>query len=163
MPGEAFPDEALSSETLPTTALRAAPQRITRQRLFCNASLGIAFVLSCAPATRYEQPSALRGYEILITRRDSLGQGLAEGLRRRGFTVRQHIRGGSRATAYLLAFTFRETEPPALTWLVVRLADTRTGAIVAAVSAPLDSLGATTPDYVRAIVDSLAATPPTPP
>ena len=117
-------------------------------------------VWSCAPATRYEQPAALRGYDILITRRDSLGQGLAEGLRRRGFTVRQHVRGGSRPTAYLLAFTFRETEPPALLWILVRLADTRTGAIVAAVSAPLDSLGATTPDYVRAIVDSLAAAPP---
>ena len=123
------------------------------------AFVGNAFISSCAPATRYEQPAALRGYEILITRRDSLGQGLAEGLRRRGFTVRQHVRGGSRPTAYLLAFTFRETEPPALLWILVRLADTRTGAIVAAVSAPLDSLGATTLDHARAIVDSLAASP----
>ncbi len=118
-----------------------------------------ASILACAPPTRYEQPSALRGYEILITRRDSLGQGIAEGLRRRGFTVRRHVRGGSRPTAYLLVFTFREAEPTALTWLHVRLADTRTGAIVAAVSAPLDSLGATTPDYARAIVDSLVASP----
>jgi len=45
---------------------------------------GSAVALGCAPPTRYEQPSALRGYEILITRRDSLGQGIAEGLRRRG-------------------------------------------------------------------------------
>ena len=119
-----------------------------------------ASILACAPPTRYEQPSALRGYEILITRRDSLGQGIAEGLRRRGFTVRRHVRGGSRPTVYLLVFTFREAEPPALTWLHVRLADTRTGAIVAAVSAPLDSLGATTPEQARAIVDSLAAAPP---
>jgi hypothetical protein len=116
-------------------------------------------VFACAPASRYEQPSALRGYEILITRRDSLGQGIAEGLRRRGFTVRRQVRGGSRPTAYLLTFTFQEADPPTLTWLHVRLADTRTGTIVAAVSAPLDSLGATTPDRARAIVDSLAATP----
>jgi hypothetical protein len=116
-------------------------------------------VFGCAPPSRYQQPSALRGYEILITRRDSLGQGIAEGLRRRGFTVRRDVRGGSRPTAFLLAFTFREAEPPAVTWLHVRLADTRTGAIVAAVSAPLDSLGATTTDHVRAIVDSLAASP----
>jgi len=116
-------------------------------------------VLACAPATRYEEPSALRGYEILITRRDSLGQGVAEGLRHRGFTVRREVRGGSRPTAYLLTFTFQEAEPPALTWLHVRLADTRTGTIVAAVSAPLDSLGATTQDRARAIVDSLAAAP----
>jgi len=135
-------------------------QRSVVQRSVVACVVASYVVVGCAPATRYEQPSALRGYEILITRRDSLGQGLAEGLRRRGFTVRQHVRGGSRPTAYLLAFTFRETEPPALTWLLVRLADTRTGAIVAAVSAPLDSLGATTPDHVRAIVDSLAAAPP---
>jgi len=115
--------------------------------------------IACAPATRYEQPSALQGYEILIMRRDSLGQGIAEGLRRRGFTVRRQVRGGSRPTAYLLAFTFRDAEPPAVAWLYVRLADTRTGAIVAAVSAPLDSLGATTSDHARAIVDSLAASP----
>ena len=123
------------------------------------AVVGNAVVLSCAPPTRYEQPSALRGYDILITQRDSLGQGVAEGLRRRGFRVRREVRGGSRPTAYLLTFTFQEAEPPALTWLHVRLADTRTGTIVAAVSAPLDSLGATTPERAQAIVDSLAASP----
>ena len=116
-------------------------------------------VFGCAPATRYEQPSALRGYEILITDRDSLGQGIAEGLARRGFKVRRHVRGGSGPSAYLLAFTFREADTLAVTWLHVRLADTRTGTIVAAVSAPLDSLGVTTPDHARAIVDSLAAAP----
>ena len=131
------------------------------RRLLQLAVVELATLLAgCAPATRYEQPSALRGYEILITRRDSLGQGIAEGLRRRGFTVRRQVRGGSRPTAYLLVFTFREAEPPAFTWLLVRLADTRTGAIVAAVSAPLDSLGTTTPDHARAIVDSLVASPP---
>jgi len=123
------------------------------------AVVGNALAVGCALPTRYEQPAALRGYEILITRRDSLGQGIAEGLRRRGFTVRRQLRGGSRPTAYVLTFTFREAEPPAVPWLYVRLADTRTGTIVAAVSAPLDSLGATTPDKARAIVDSLAASP----
>lgn len=120
------------------------------------AVLGNALVSSCAPATRYEQPSALRGYDILITRRDSLGRELAQGLKRRGFTVRQSVRGGGRATAYLFAFIFRETDPPALSWLHVRLADTRTGVVVAAVSAPLDSLGAGAAEQARAIVDSLA-------
>jgi len=117
------------------------------------------FSLACAPPTRYEQPSALRGYEILVTSQDSLGRGIAVGLARRGFRVRTRVRGGSRPTAYLFTFTFRETEPPALTWLHVRLADTRTGAIVAGVSAPLDSLGASAADRARAIVDSLAVNP----
>jgi hypothetical protein len=157
----------MSGETLSTTALqRLTPQCHTRQRLLCNASLGLcnaslglAFLLSCAPPTRYEQPDALRGYEILVTSHDSLGRGIAQGLARRGFRVRTRVRGGSRPTAYLLAFIFRETDPPALTWLHVRLADTRTGAIVAAVSAPLDSLGASAAERARAIVDSLAANP----
>jgi hypothetical protein len=158
--GEAFRGEALSSEASSTTALqRIIPQRLTRQRLLCNAVLGFAVGLSCAPPTRYEQPDALRGYEILVTSHDSLGRGIAQGLARRGFRVRTRVRGGSRPTAYLLAFIFRETDPPALTWLHVRLADTRTGAIVAAVSAPLDSLGASAAQRARAIVDSLAANP----
>ena len=140
-----------------TTLRRYVESGPARSRLFVQLSVVASCLCSCAPSNRYEQPSALRGYEILITRRDSLGQGIAEGLRRRGFTVRRQVRGGSRPTAYVLTFTFREAEPPAVTWLHVRLADTRTGAIVAAVSAPLDSLGATTPDQARAIVDSLAA------
>ena len=120
------------------------------------AVVGNAFISSCAPATHYEAPSTLRGYEILITRQDSLGRGIADGLRHRGFTVRDHVRGGSGPTAYLFAFTFRELEPPAVTWLHVRLADTRTGEIIADVSAPVDSLGATDQDRAHAVVDSLA-------
>jgi hypothetical protein len=158
--GEALPDGALSGEALSTTALRRITRpRRTRQRLFRTASLGIAFVSSCAPATRYQAPDALRGYEILVTGQDSLDRSIAQGLVRRGFRVRTRVRGGGRATAYLFTFLFRETEPPALTWLHVRLADTRTGEIVAAVSVPLDSLGASAPERARAIVDSLAANP----
>ncbi|HEX4575284.1 MAG TPA: hypothetical protein VH158_09145, partial [Gemmatimonadales bacterium] len=97
---------------------------------------------ACAPATRYESPSALRGYDILIARSDSLGRALAQGLRAKGFRVRDHVTGGSRPSAYLLAFTFQETDPPGLLWLHVELADTRTGVIVASVAAPFDSLGA---------------------
>ena len=144
----------------PRAAIRLVQRSVVQRSVALCVVASCHGVIACAPATRYEQPSTLRGYEILIARRDSLGQGIAEGLRRRGFTVRRDVRGGSRPTAYLLAFTFRDSEPPAVTWLLVRLADTRTGAIVAAVSAPLDSLGATTPDQARAIVDSLAASPP---
>ncbi len=114
---------------------------------------------ACAPAVRYEEPSTLRGYEILVTRRDSLGLDIARGLERRGFAVRDRVRGGGRPTAYLFVFTFRETDPPGagVTWLNVRLADTRTGAIVSAVSIPLDSLAAPLSRHAGAIVDSIAA------
>ena len=117
----------------------------------------LAVVASCAPPSRYEQPETLKGYEILVTRRDSLGQEIARGLKARGFRVWGRVRGGSRPTAYLLTFTFRETDPQGLTWLHVRLADTRTGVIVAAVSIPVDSLGASAAARARVIVDSLAA------
>src|SRR5207247_11424043 len=113
----------------------------------CNA-VGTA----CAPATGYRAPTAyIKNYDILISRPDSLSREVGRGLRRRGYTVRTAVRGGGRATAYLLSFTQREPEPGAATWLYVRLADTRPGAIVAAVSAPRDSLGATVATHARAI------------
>jgi hypothetical protein len=62
--------------------------------------------------------------------------------------------------AYVLSFRFEEREAPRVVWLHVRLADTRTGAIVAAVSAPLDSLGASAAAQARAVVDALARTAP---
>ena len=63
------------------------------------------------------------------------------------------IRAVSVALASIVA------EPSAVMWLHVRLADTRTGEILAGVSAPIDSLGPTDADRARAIVDSLAASP----
>src|SRR5690348_17839344 len=80
------------------------------------AVLGVALAVAlagCAPTTRYEAPSSLKSYAILVTRHDSLGRGIAEGLRHRGFSVRDHVRGGSGPTAYLFAFEFRELEPSA--------------------------------------------------
>jgi hypothetical protein len=148
----------------------AARARVLRRVVRCGAvalGLGAAACGACAPATRYESPGSVRGYDILITRQDSLARAIADGLRRRGFTVRDHVTGGGRPTAYLFAFLFRETDPPAVTWLDVRVADTRTGAIVAAVSLPLDSLAATPVERAQAVVDSLAGAaalrPPPPP
>jgi hypothetical protein len=93
-----------------------------------------------------------------VTRTDSLGQGIAAGLRAKGFTVRDRVRGGGRPTAYFLSFRFEEREPPRVMWLHVRLADTRSGEVVAAVSAPLDSLGSGSAAQARAIVEALART-----
>jgi len=143
----------------PRAAIRVVRRSVVRRSVALCVVASCNGFTACAPATRYEAPDALRGYEILVTSQDSLARGIAQGLARRGFRVRTHVRGGSRATAYLFTFIFRETDPPALTWLHVRLADTRTGAIVAAVSAPLDSLGASAGERARAMVDSLAANP----
>jgi hypothetical protein len=113
--------------------------------------------LGCAPHARYGPPDTISGYDILVTHDDSLSQAIARDLARHGFTVRHAVVGGSRPTAYLFSFTFSETDMPALRWLHVRVADTRTGDLVAWVSAPVDSLGATPEARARAVVDSLIA------
>lgn len=120
--------------------------------------LGVAaLAAACAPAVRYEPPAALRGYDIVVTRDDSLGRDLRRELDRRGFRVSTRVRGGSGPTAYLFVFCLRPPGPDAEPWLHVRLADTRSGAVVAAVSAPRAALGATSAAQARAIADSLHA------
>jgi len=99
--------------------------------------------------------ASLRGYDILITNRDSLSDRLALALRRRGFTVRRKIRGGSAPTAAVIIFSSKDDEPPGTHWLHLRLADTRNGLIVAAVSVPHDSLGPTPESQAQALADSL--------
>ena len=134
-----------------------------RRRLFRQlgiAVFGNALLAACAPAIGYRAPGSVRSYDILVTRKDSLSREIGKGLKRRGYSVRSAVKGGSAPAAYLLWFTQRETEPGAATWLYIRLADTRTGAIVAAVSAPRDSLGGTVEARARAIVDSLTRRPP---
>jgi hypothetical protein len=120
----------------------------------------LAVLASCAPATGYRAPGPVRAYDILVTRKDSLSREIGRGLKRRGYSVRSAVKGGGAPTAYLLWFTQQDPEPGAPTWLYVRLADTRTGAIVAAVSGPRDSLGGTVEARAGAIVDSLTRRPP---
>jgi len=127
--------------------------------------LGIALTgnvvaFGCAPAAGYRAPGSVRAYDILVTHQDSLSREIGRGLKRRGYAVRSAVKGGGAPTAYLLWFTQREPEPDAPTWLYIRLADTRTGAIIVAVSGPRDSLGGTVEARARAIVDSLTRRPP---
>jgi len=101
--------------------------------------------------------SPLRGYRVLIETHDSLSDYLAHAFSRKGFKVRRHVSGGSPPTAALVTFTFRELGAPPVIWFHARLADTRTGALVAAVSAPLDSLGPTAGVRAESIADSFYA------
>lgn len=109
-------------------------------------------------------PASLRGYDILVEQAvDPQAAALARAMRERGFRVRRAVRGGSRPTAALISFIFQETGPGTAPWLYLRLADTRTGAIVGAAMIPLDS--ALTPRAraeaaVRALVAAPRATPP---
>src|SRR5688572_20131591 len=148
----------LRCRMLRSRMMRCRVLRFRWYRLFRQlgvAVAGNALLAACAPAIRYTAPSGLRQYQILIDRDDPLGRAVGQGLKKRGFKVRDAVKGGGPPTAYLLSFTMRDVEPGALLWLYVRLADTRTGAIVAAVSAPLDSLGPTPEARAQAIVDSL--------
>jgi hypothetical protein len=82
---------------------------------------------------------------------------MARALSRKGFTVRRHVQGGSVPTAALVTFTFREIGPPPTIWFHARMADTRSGAILAAVSTPLDSLGGKAANQAKILADSFAA------
>lgn len=110
-------------------------------------------------------PASLRGYDILVERAaDPQAAELARAMREYGFRVRRAVRGGSRPTAALISFTFQQTGPGTAPWLYLRLADTRTGAIVGAAVISLDSVGATprarADAAVRALVAAPLATPP---
>ena len=111
--------------------------------------------LCCTTGSGRRPPASLRGYDILITNKDSLSDRLAVALRRRGFTVRRKIRGGSAPTAAVIIFSSRDDTPPETHWLHLRLADTRNGVIVAAVSVPEDSLGPAPDSRAQALADSL--------
>ncbi len=131
--------------------LRRYVMRVLRRSALASGLLGVA----CATGSARRPPASLRGYDILITNKDSLSDRLALALRRRGFTVRRKIRGGSAPTAAVIIFTSRDDEPPETHWLHLRLADTRNGVIVAAVSVPEDSLGPTPESQAQALADSL--------
>jgi hypothetical protein len=116
----------------------------------------LAFLSACG-ASRV--PDSLRGYDILVERRDAQGEELARALQDYGFRLRRAVRGGSRPTAALVYFTFRELGPGEPEWLHLRLADTRSGAMVGTASIPLDSVGPAPRDRARAAIRALVANP----
>jgi len=88
---------------------------------------------------------------------------MARAFRERGFRVRGAVRGGSRPTAALIFFAFREPGRGTAPWLHLRLADTRTGEIVGAAMIPLDSVATPRARADAGIRALLATSLPTPP
>jgi hypothetical protein len=119
-----------------------------------RAAVLAAVVLACAP---HRIPATLRGYDILVQGQDSQSVELARAMREYGFHVRQKVRGGSRPTAALVHFLFSDPGPDQATWLHIRLADTRSGAIVGAGAIPLDSTTKTSRARATAVVQALSA------
>jgi hypothetical protein len=77
-----------------------------------------------------------------------------------GYHVRQNVKGGSRPTAAVVHFMFAEPGPDQPTWFHVRLADTRSGAIVGVASVQLDSALSTPHARAAAAVARIAAPEP---
>jgi len=117
---------------------------------------GVAVLWWAAAACSSSTPAPVSGYRILIESHDSLPEHLARALEKRGFDVRRQMSGGSRPTVVLVTFTFYSDHAPRGRWFAARLADTRTGAVVASFSVPLDSLSATLEHQANQIADSLS-------
>jgi hypothetical protein len=118
------------------------------------AVIGLVLICACA-ASRV--PGALRGYDIVVEPKDLQSLEFADVMRHYGFHVRNNVRGGSRPTAALIYFLYSDPGPEQPTWLHVRLADTRSGAILGAGSVQLDSTVASTRARAIAAVNSLLA------
>lgn len=118
----------------------------------------VALVVACGGS---RVPAALRGYDILVAGQDSQSVELARVMKEMGYKVRGAVKGGSRPTAALVHFMFAEPGPDQPTWFHLRLADTRSGAIVAVAAIPLDSALST--PHARAVAAVRAIEPPSPP
>lgn len=110
-------------------------------------------LIGCAT---HRLPAELRGYAIVVEERDPQSVELARALRERGVKVRARVRGGSGRTAALFYFTYSDPGPGQPTWFHVRLADTRSGAIVSAATVQLDSTTSTQRARAVAAVRALA-------
>ena len=117
----------------------------------------LVVVLAVAACATSRVPDSLRGYDILVEAKDDQSVELARALRSVGYRVRDKVRGGSRPTAALIHFAFREPGPEQPTWLHLRLADTRSGVIVGSATVLLDSTKRTVRDRALAAVDAIVA------
>lgn len=118
--------------------------------------LGVMAVLGVGCATS-QVPSSLRRYDVLVEGTDEQSVELARAMRGAGYRVRERVRGGSRPTAVLIHFTFRDPGRGEPTWLHVRLADTRSGVIVGAATVQIDSTTRTPRALAGAAVQAISA------
>lgn len=117
--------------------------------------VGLVVAAACAPATRYHMPSSMHGYAFYVPGGDSLSTALSQALRSHGFVVLPSLKGGSGPTAAVVHFLYRDPGDSQGPVLHLRLADTRTGAIVGAASAVVAQLPADLSHRAAALLDSL--------
>lgn len=112
-------------------------------------------VLACGSARRV--PTSVRGYDILVTGRDTLSQAVAAAFSREGLRVRREPRGGGRAAAALVVYEFRDPGRDGRRWLYGRLFDARSSGVVAAAALPTDSLPPAGRERARRLVAAMLA------
>lgn len=117
----------------------------------------VVFSLACGSS---RVPPALRGYDIVVPGKDSQSVELARVMREVGYKVRGTVKGGNHPTAAVIHFMFAEPGPDQPTWFHLRLADTRSGAIVGVASVQLDSVLGT--PHTRAVAAVAKIEPPEP-
>ncbi|HET7790136.1 MAG TPA: hypothetical protein VFK78_04995 [Gemmatimonadales bacterium] len=125
-----------------------------------TAAVAVLLAVGCASGGPMAVPGSLKGYQLVVPPESPFQKALASALKHRGFKVRDAIRGGGRPAAALFSYVFREPptgKVPGPAWLHVRVADTRSGVIVAAVTLPLDSLPADPARRAEIVADSLLA------
>lgn len=114
------------------------------------------WLLACAP-NPYRSPTQVREYEILVPARDTLGQALAAAWQHAGFGVRRQPRGAGPPPAALVVFEFTEPGVAGPRWLVGRLHNARSGAVLAVVRLPSDSLPPDAASRAERLVAALLA------
>lgn len=115
------------------------------------------WLVACASAPR--APAHLRGYEVVVPKRDTLSRALATEFERAGLRVRRDPRGGAKAPAALVHYEFREPGADGRPWLYARLFHARSSALLAAARLPADSLPPEGQARARLLVAALL-TPP---
>ena len=113
---------------------------------------------ACAGRAAPEGAHPLQRYDILVPGRDSLSAAVAQAFSRLGFSVRQDVRGGSRATAALVIWRF--VDPGGRSTLEAQLADTRRGTVLATATIPADTLPGDLPARGMLIVQGLLTPSP---
>ena len=114
----------------------------------------LALALGCASS---RVPATLRGYDIVVEPKDLQSLELAYVMRRYGFHVRESVRGGSRPTAVLIYFLYSDPGRAQPVSLHVRLADTRSGAILRSGTVQLDSSLVSTRTRALAAINAILA------
>lgn len=130
---------------------RAANRAVTRHTTAVVPAC-LVLMLCCAGS---RVPATLRGYDIVVEPKDLQSLEFAYVMRRYGFHVRPSVRGGGRPTAVLIYFLYNDAGPDQPRWLHVRLADTRSGAILRSGNVQLDSSLSSTRTRAIAAVQSI--------